>query len=376
VEALATPAGLHLVVFQTGHDLFPVGWLSSIRQFAASDRIAYARITNELLEQASRFATELSHGNTTAAIAAAGRYGQCIVQLAAAASAPLQSGSFMRAMDLAKEIGGIAKTTSPSRGGMGVAMFATPEGASLFVRACQPSLIPLSFELERSGVRCLAPLAVHTPTPATDLSSISSDATVRARIDDRTTEKDLPAAPPATPSTPLPVVTPAESPGAEPVPEEAARQPERAVRRKRHRLGPAIGVILIAAVLVAGWLTKSLGHHRAPPAATPDHAAGVQVPAVPEPATPEPTEPAEVTLVPTPSEPAVPDAAPASEPQPPSAKPHASAHHPHALKAGKTQKTAAVAPPIHAISSPKPAAPREPSKTSFPRAGKLSHDDF
>jgi mevalonate kinase len=376
VEALATPAGLHLVVFQTGHDLFPVGWLSSIHQFAACDRIAYARITNELLEQASRFATELSHGNTTAAIAAAGRYGQCIVQLAAAASAPLQSGSFMHAMDLAKEIGGIAKTTSPSRGGMGVAMFATPEGASLFVRACQPSLIPLSFELERSGVRCLAPLAVHTPTPATDLSSISSDATVRARIDDRTTEKDLPAAPPATPSTPLPVVTPAESPGAEPVPEEAARQPERAVRRKRHRLGPAIGVILIAAVLVAGWLTRSLGHHSAPPVTTQDNAPALQVPAVPEPATPEPTAPAEVTLVPTPSQPALPDAAPASEPQPPSAKPPASAHHPHALKAGKTQKTAAVAPPIHAISSPKPAAPREPSKTSFPRAGKLSHDDF
>jgi hypothetical protein len=134
--------------------------------------------------------------------------------------------------------------------------------------------------------------------------------------------------------------------------------------------------VLIAAVLIAGWLTKSLGHHRAPPAATPDHAAGVQVPAIPEPATPEPTAPAEVTLAPTPSQPAVPDAAPASEPQPPSAKPHASAHHPHPLKAGKTQKTAAVAPPIHAISSPKPAAPSEPSKTSLPRAGKLSHDDF
>ena len=375
VEALATTAGLHLVVFQTGHDLFPVGWLANVRQFAERDRIAYARITNELLEQAGSFATALSQENTAGAIASAGRYGQCIVQLAAAASAPMQSGTFMNAMELAKEIGGIAKTASPSRGGMGVAMFATPEAATLFVRACQPSLIPLSFELERSGVRCQAPVAVHTPTPTTttDLSSISSEVTVRASLEDRTTEKSLPTAPSATPSTPWPVVTPAESPGAEPVPEEAARQPERAVRRKRHRLGPAIGVTLIAAALVAGWLTKSLGHHGAPPAASTDHAAALQVPAVPAPGTPEPTAPTELAPVPAPPKPSL---LPASEPQSPSAKSHAAAHRSHAPKAGKNQKTAAVAPPIHAISSPKPAAPREPSKPSAPRAGKLSHDDF
>ncbi len=360
VEALPAPAGLHLVVFQTGHDLFPAGWLANVRQLAERDRIAYARITNELLEQASLFASELSQGNPTAAISAAGRYGQCITQLAAAASAPLQSGTFMHAMDLAKEIGGIAKTTSPSRGGMGVAMFATPEAASLFARACQPSLIPLTVELERSGVRCLAPAAVHTPMPTTDLSSISSDVTVRASLEDRTTEKNLPAAPPETPSTPWPVVTPAEAPGAEPVPEEAARQPERAARRKRHRLGPAIGVVLVAAALVAGWLTKSLGHHGAPPAASTDHAAALQVSSVPAPGTRATTAPAEPALVPTAAKPAVP---PASEPQPPSAKPHASAHHPHAGKAGKAQRFVAAAPPMQAIVSPKPAAPAAPRET-------------
>jgi mevalonate kinase len=377
VEALAAPAGLHLVVFQTGHDLFPVGWLSNVRQFAERDRIAYARITNELLEQASHFATELSQGNTTAAIASAGRYGQCITQLAAAASAPLQSGTFMNAIDLAKEIGGVAKTTSPSRGGMGVAMFATPEAASLFVRACQPSLIPLNFELERSGVRCLAPMAVHTPTPTTDSSSISAEAIVRGPLEDRTTEKTLPTAPPATPATPGPVVTPAEALGAEPLPEEAARQPERAVRRKRHRLGPAIGVVLIAAALVAGWLTRSRGHHGAPSAATQDHAAAPQVPAVPAPETPEPTAPAEVTPVPAPSQLAVPAVPPASEPQLPSAKSHASAHRSHVPKSGKANvQNLAAAPPIQPISKPRPAAPREPSKPSLPRAGKLSHDDF
>jgi len=374
VEALPAPAGLHLVVFQTGHDLFPVGWLANVRQLAERDRIAYARITNELLEQASLFAGELSRGNTTAAISAAGRYGQGITQLAAAAWAPMQSGTFMHAMDLAKEIGGIAKTTSPSRGGMGVAMFATPEAASLFARACQPSLIALDVELERSGVRCLAPVAVHTPMPTMDLASISSDVTVRASLEDRATEKNLPAAPPATPATPWPVVTPAESPGVELVPEEVARQPERAVRRKRHRLGPAIGVVLIAAALVAGWLTKSLGHHGAPPAASTDHAAALQVPSVPSPGTQEATAAsAKPALVPTSSRPAVPLAS-----APPSAKPHASAHHPHAGKAGKAQKFVAAAPPMQAIAIPKPAAPAAPRGTpkASPRAGKLSNDDF
>jgi mevalonate kinase len=378
VEALATHSGLHLVVFLTGHTLFPIGWLSKVREFAERDRIGYARIIDELLEQASRFAAALGEGNATAAIAAAGRYGQCMMQLAAAASAPPQSGPFLRAMELAKEIGGIAKTTSPNRGGMGVAMFATPEAASLFASACQPPLIPLSVELEHSGVRCLAPAAVHTPTPTTDLSSVSSEVTVRASLlEDRTTEKTLPALDPRDPSTPWSVVAPAEASEREPLPAEAALQPERAARRNRTRLGPAIGVILIAAALVAGWLTRSLGHHSAPPAATPDRAAARQVPAVPGPGGSAPTAPAEVTLVPAPTEPAKPAVHPATGPQTPSAKPYASVHRAHALKVGKANgHKLATAPRSEATSSPRPAAPHEPPKASSPRAGKLSHEDF
>jgi hypothetical protein len=284
----------------------------------------------------------------------------------------------MHAMDLAKELGGIAKTTSPSRGGMGVAMFATPEAASLFARACQPSLIPLSVELERSGVRRLAPAAVHTPTPTTDLPSISAQAIVSGPLEDRSTEKTLPAAAPATPSTPWSVVTPAEAPGAEPIPEEAALQPERASRRNRHRLGPAIGVVLVAALLVAGWLARSLGHHVLAPVKTQDHAADLQVSSIPAPGTPEPTAPPKVTAIPTPSQPAARAVPSANDSKPPSAKPHASARHGHAPKSAKAQKLAA-APPFQIISSPKPAAPaapREPPKASLPRAGKLSHDDF
>ena len=377
IEALAMSSGLHLVVFQTGHALFPVDWPSKVREFAGRDRVAYARIINELLEQASRFASALAQENATAAVASAGRYGQCIIQLFDAASAPLQSGAFMHAVELAKEIGGIAKTTSPGDGGMAVAMFATPEAASLFVRACQPSLRPLSVDLDRAGVRRLAPAAVNTPMPTTDLSSISAEAIVRGPLEERTTERTLSAPAPRTPSTPWSVVTPAEASEAEPVSEEVALQPERAAPRNRTRHGPVIGALLIAAVLVAGWFARSLVHLGARPAATHDRAAALQVSSVPAPGPPEPTKPAAVTLVPTPTEPAEPAVPPAIRPQPPAAKAHAPARRLHASKSGNAsgqKRNAALR--TRAVASPRPAAPREPSQAPSPRAGKLSNDDF
>jgi len=197
IEVLATPAGLHFVVFQTGNALFPADWLACVHQFAKRYPTAYAQIIKDLLERAGRFAADLSEGNATAAIVSAGHYGHCITQLAAAVSAPMQSAPLLRAMELAKEIGGVAKTTSASRSDLGIAMFATPEAARLFARACQPPLVPLSVDLDRSGVRCLVvsraaeSAAVHTPIPETDPASISGQAIVRGFLDDSSTERTL-----------------------------------------------------------------------------------------------------------------------------------------------------------------------------------------
>jgi hypothetical protein len=380
LEALAPLAGLHLVVFQTGHALFPEGWLVSVRQFAERNRVAYARIANELLEQSSRFAAGLSAGNATAAIASAGRYGYCITQLAAAASAPLQSGSFMRAVDLAKEIGGVAKTTSAWRTGMGVAMFATPEAANLFAHACQPALVSLALELDRSGVRCLVPAAVHTPAPETGPSAISAEAIVRDHVDERTTERTLSAAESGAIPTPPPAMTQAAAPAAEAgfAFDEVALQDERPAQllRKRRRIGPIIGGVLVIAGLLAGWLTKSLGNHSARPVKTQDYAEALKASSLPA-ETPASNDSAEVALVPDRIEPVIPEVTPSSDPQPPTTKPHASASRAHTLKSGKanSQNSVAADPLIQAVSSPKP-APREQPKASSLRAGKLSHDDF
>jgi mevalonate kinase len=197
VEALALPAGLHLVVFQTGHAIFPIDWMSCVQQFAERYPAAHAQIIRDLLERAARFAAELSEGNVTATIASAGRYGHSVMQLATAVSAPSQSAPLRQAMELATQIGGIAKTTSALHSDLGIAMFATPEAASLFARACQPPLVPLCLHLDSSGARRLVlkhtreSAEIHTPIPETGPSSISAEAIVRGFLDDDSTDRTL-----------------------------------------------------------------------------------------------------------------------------------------------------------------------------------------
>jgi mevalonate kinase len=195
IETLAPPAGLHLVVFQTGQALFSADWLSCVQQFAKRYPVAYSQIIRDLLERAARFAAQLTEGNVTAAIATAGRYGHCITQLAAAWLSPSQSAPLRQAMELAKEIGGIAKTTSAVHSDLGIAMFATPEAAGLFTRACRPPLVPLPLVLERSGARRLKQTRqsgeIHTPIPETDPSSISAQAIVRGFLAEDSTDRTL-----------------------------------------------------------------------------------------------------------------------------------------------------------------------------------------
>lgn len=400
IERLAAPAGLHLVVFKTGDSLLPAGWLAGVRQFAERDPISHARIIDDLVEHAGRFATALSEGNATAAIASSGRYGQGILQLAAAAAVPLQSAAFVQAMELAKEIGGIAKTASADRGDLGVALFATPEAASLFARACQPPLVPLRVELDSSGVRCLVlpqageSAAVHTPAPETGVSSISAEAIVRSHVEDKTTEKTLghPApevftrsprvvpetqasAPvsepiiieevPAPPSEPM-VIEEAFALASELAGEESAISNGPAVRPPRHRrwIGPAVGGVLIVGTLFAVWLTKTLDNHKAPPVTSQHRAA---------PTVPELAPSAENEVVPTSGGTVAPPVAPPDDPAlPPSA--------------GKPARGSTASA---SSDKPLPAAQATPSGRTRARAGrgdvanppalragKLSTDDF
>jgi phosphomevalonate kinase len=95
---------------------------------------------------------ELLAGRATGAVVAAGRYGRQMAELGKAAGVKIVTDAFEQAAALARELGGDAKPSGAGGGDVGVALFATPEAAALFVRACQPAVSVLDVSLARSGV--------------------------------------------------------------------------------------------------------------------------------------------------------------------------------------------------------------------------------
>jgi phosphomevalonate kinase len=153
VTPLEPPPGLNLVVFWTGTAASSQDMMEGVARFAKKDSLAYLHVMDNLREIAQRFAQELQAGRATGAVAAAGRYGKQLAVLGAAAGVPIVTEAFTHAADLAKELGGIAKPSGAGGGDIGIAMFATPEAARLFARACQPPLSALDLDLDRQGVR-------------------------------------------------------------------------------------------------------------------------------------------------------------------------------------------------------------------------------
>jgi len=152
VTPLQPPPGLHLVVFWTGSAASSKDMIDGVARFAKKDPLAYLHVMDNLREIALRFSQELQAGRATGAVAAAGRYGKQLAVLGAAAEVPIITEAFTRAADVAKELGGIAKPSGAGGGDIGVAMFATPEAARLFARACQRPLSALDLDLDRQGV--------------------------------------------------------------------------------------------------------------------------------------------------------------------------------------------------------------------------------
>jgi phosphomevalonate kinase len=165
VEPLALPAGLHLALFSVDQSLPTHLVVEGVRQHARNEPADFVQAGDELREIAHRFVEETKAGSATGAVVAAGRYGHKLAELSAAASVPIMTDAFTRASDLARELGGIAKPVGVGGGDIGVALFATPEAASLFKRACTPPLHPLDGGLDRLGVRRQSPEADEDSEP-------------------------------------------------------------------------------------------------------------------------------------------------------------------------------------------------------------------
>ena len=416
---LAPQADLHLVIFRTGRPLYPDGWLSSIHLYSECAPSTYQRILANLTNEAEGFATGLSQGEISSAIDSAGRYGHLVMQLASAASAPLQSETLLRAMELAEVLGGIAKPMGAGHCDLGLALFATPEAAGEFVCNCEPPLVPLRVEIDRLGVRCLhsnptgewkafseTTAVVHRsrasiqaimhacaddpephaqefdpdslvartdpelPVVVTDPSLVAiTDPSLAAELDPESLVEELdPASLVVEPAPASLVVEPApDSLPQAPIPEPLVVQQERVLPPRRRRwVGPAIGGGLVVAALLAVWLIRTHGRHDAPTVESTGRPPSYVI-VLPLPPTPAPA-------------PAAPDALPVAPPAPiePAAAPAASSSDPQLLR----HSPPVLNPVSHAArsSAKRLVAPRaastKPARPPAPRAGHLTADDF
>jgi phosphomevalonate kinase len=167
IEPVVVPAGLHLVVFWTGESADTRELVESVRAYARMAPSSYRMLMGALRTTGERFVGELGAGRATGAVVAAGRYGRQLAELGKAAGVKIVTEAFERAAALARELGGDAKPSGAGGGDVGVALFATPEAAALFARACQPALSVLDVSLAHAGVHRRSgeepPVAVREP---------------------------------------------------------------------------------------------------------------------------------------------------------------------------------------------------------------------
>ena len=152
IEPLAVPPALHLVVFWTGESADTRQLVESVQSYARMAPSSCRMLTGALRTTAERFVSELGAGRATGAVVAAGRYGRQLAELGKAAGVKIVTEAFERAAALARELGGDAKPSGAGGGDVGVALFATPEAAALFARACQPTSSVIDVSLGRPGV--------------------------------------------------------------------------------------------------------------------------------------------------------------------------------------------------------------------------------
>ena len=357
IDRLAPPIGLHLVLFSAGRSISTRQMTAGLREYARHEPAAFEHAMESMRELSLRFVTEVNARHATGAVAAAGKYGDALAKLAAAASVPILTETFTQASELAREFGGIAKPAGAGGGEIGIAMFATPEAALLFRNACAHPLAPIEGDIEPSGVRCQI-LETAGDEFADQDTTVAGPFAELFEIEDEPVREVSLITRPAEEITTVPERKP-ERKIEGPVLEYT--QPQAHVLRRR--IIPAVAIAL--AVLVI-WFTfpKPIG------ALGP----GVSSPPNPGEGAPSPT------VLPESTTPPAAKAAPTESTHEPAAKnsalpPHEEPIWPlHGRATNPTRKSEVVR---HAHVAPSRApSPARTGKTSDRRAGNLSADDF
>jgi phosphomevalonate kinase len=362
VDRLIPPAGLHLVLFLAGRSLSTRQMMTGLRDYAQHEAAAYEHAITSLREIAHRFVEEVTAGHATGAVVAAGKYGEELAKLAAAASVPILTENYARASELAHAFGGIAKPAGAGGGEIGIAMFATPEAAKFFRLACTEPLTPIECDIERSGVRCRSPEPTEDEFASEDTTAAGPSAELIEIATAPVREVALVALPSQDMAT---------------VPEQRNEIPTVKLDGKpwghtlRRSIIPAAAIVL---AVVATWFTfpkptDARGHgalpppltNESPPLALPEKTAPPAGNAAPPEVTHEPSAKTAVqptAVQPTHRQPGRPAAARATSP----------GHKPEPVRHARVA-------PAHAPAT-SPDAPARATKSSARRAGNLSPDDF
>jgi mevalonate kinase len=378
---LAVPAGLHIVLFTAGPSISTKEMMAGLRAYAEREKVAFDRAIANLRDIAQRFVGEMAASSATGAVRAAGEYGEELAKLALAAEVPIVSHDFAHAANLAREFGGIAKPAAAGGGQIGVALFATPEAAGLFRRACAAPLGALDGDIDVQGVRCQAPIgagrtdeiALTTTTPSPDQQDFGENYEPDSSQDFQDFQDDAePTVQGFDLSLMAAVVSKKDTVSASPI-EIPAITDTIAVtqdRQKRSGLKQAaiFGGALLAALGLIGWLGAAKHSGRSGAAltfATQSPAAAVPPPA-PSVATPDAARSVDS------------QAAPAAEPDaPPVPTPSSEARIAPTAGAARTAKRLAHSVHVSARSEvASPDAKRRAKAAPSSRAGELSPDDF
>ena len=366
IDRLAPPAGLHLVLFSAGRSISTRQMTAGLREYARHEPAAFEHAMNNLRGIAQRFVAEVSAAHATGAVVAAGKYGDELAKLSAAASVPIVTEAFALASGLARQFGGIAKPAGAGGGEVGVALFATPEAAALFKKACPHPLTVLEGNIEPFGVRCRNPRkvaddsaieieCVSTPSPEPSEIAIrpireTGALVVRSVHDAETVRQQIDLVPPS-----QPIIAP---------------QTHHARRRLSRRL------ILVAAIAIAGAVTwfmfpRPAGDRAHTPPNPTSASEGARSPlAVPEKAGPSADKPAPPTDVDN-------QAAASPAPESPAESSHHAPAHTHGTGRNPESKRHTRSAPGRAPAiSPGPGVPPREEKPAARRAGNLSTDDF
>ena len=375
LEHQTPPAGLHLVLFSAGPSISTRQMTAGLRTYARHEPAAFERGMTNLRQISQRFVDEVSAGQATGAVVAAGKYGEELARLAAAASVPILTDAFIQAAERAQQFGGVAKPIGAGGGGIGIALFATPEAAQLFKKACPPTLTLIDGDIDSRGVRC------QSPGKAPDDFADAGDTVASSFLDEDESvaiqlfepmEQQAPAArilDPAQEIATAPVRGPEQRPEPGIGPSESSKASKPRAHLLRRRILPVVAILLAAA---ATWFAF--------PKPAVDHGPGVNSigaaiadapPIAPLVVRPEqtthlaaPEAKADRTQPPTPP-------VPASIRQPghaPHRRPGAAIHKPEPTR---KVRVAPVPPPAKG-SAPAPSTRPAPSR----RAGNLSPEDF